>query len=90
MGWSSFGRLAFGAPDALVTPHAEYLTLGASPAQREREYRLLGGHRSRADSRGRDLASEPIRRDVVSNHVAKEVASRRSWRVGGSGGGGRL
>lgn len=39
--WSSYGRLAFGAPDALVIPHAEYLALAASPALREREYREL-------------------------------------------------
>ena len=42
--WSSFGTLAFGAPDELVVPHAEYLALGASPAVREREYRALCGH----------------------------------------------
>ena len=42
--WSSFGRLAYSASDALITPHSEYLALGASPALREREYRLLCGH----------------------------------------------
>jgi putative transposase len=39
--WSSYRRLAEGAADALVTPHAAYLALGASGDQRQRAYRDL-------------------------------------------------
>ena len=39
--WSSHRSLAFGAHDALVTPHAEYDRLGRSPSERQIAYRAL-------------------------------------------------
>jgi len=39
--WSSYRRLAAGLPDQLVTPHAVYAALGASPDARQRAYATL-------------------------------------------------
>ncbi|MBV6523067.1 MAG: hypothetical protein MNPFHGCM_03234 [Gemmatimonadaceae bacterium] len=39
--WSSYSANALGMADALVTPHARYLALGASPHSRQRAYRAL-------------------------------------------------
>lgn len=39
--WSSYRANALGAADPLVTPHPEYLKLGANPGERERAYRRL-------------------------------------------------
>lgn len=39
--WSSFRRNGLGAPDAIVTPHSLYISLGSSDAARQRAYREL-------------------------------------------------
>ena len=39
--WSSYRANALGAPDALVTPHSLYLSLGRSAAERQASYREL-------------------------------------------------
>ena len=39
--WSSARCNILGSPDALLTPHAAYLALGANPASRRRQYAAL-------------------------------------------------
>lgn len=39
--WSSYAAHAHGAPDAALRDHDLYRRLGASPAERQREYRAL-------------------------------------------------
>lgn len=39
--WSSFHANALGQPDPLITPHPEYLALGATPEARQSAYRAL-------------------------------------------------
>lgn len=41
--WSSYHALACGAADELVTPHALYLALGASPLERQAAHRAMCG-----------------------------------------------
>lgn len=39
--WSSHRALAFGQPDALLSPHPVYIALSADPALRQQRYRAL-------------------------------------------------
>ena len=39
--WSSHHALAFGEADPLVTPHPDYLALGARPVERQQRYRAM-------------------------------------------------
>jgi putative transposase len=42
--WSSFHCNAHGQPDPLITPHAAYLSLAATPGARQTAYRSLFAH----------------------------------------------
>jgi putative transposase len=42
--WSSYRSNALGVDSSLLTPHPEYLSLGAEPAVRLKRYRALFGH----------------------------------------------
>ncbi len=61
--WSSFRRLAHGAPDALVHPHGEYLNLGATELDRRAAYSAF------CASTVGNRAREAIRRATLSNAV---------------------
>jgi putative transposase len=61
--WSSFRRLAHGAPDALVHPHGEYLNLGVTDDDRRAAYLAL------CSSAAGNRAQEAIRRATRSNAV---------------------
>ena len=39
--WSSYRHHGFGVNDSLVSPHPEYVALGATPLERQRAYRSL-------------------------------------------------
>ena len=41
--WTSYAHLGHGEPDALLTPHAEYLALGSTPSLRRSAYRACCG-----------------------------------------------
>ena len=60
--WSSFRTNAWGGRDALVTCHALYLQLGATPAERQYVYREL----FRAHIDEQDIHA--IRQCVAFNH----------------------
>ena len=42
--WSSYGANAQGAPSSMLTPHADYLSLGGDEETRRRAYRDLFRH----------------------------------------------
>lgn len=39
--WTSYPANAFGAPDALITPHPLYLDLGSGPGERQQRWRNM-------------------------------------------------
>jgi putative transposase len=69
--WSSFGQNAGAVADPIVTPHALYLALGATPAQRRAAYRALFARALPAE----DLVA--IRRATRRGTVAGRVRCRQ-------------
>jgi putative transposase len=72
--WSSHGNLAYGRPDALVTPHSEYERLGPTDVERQRSYAALCTPRlenaelheiRRAVQRGEVLGRELFKSTIV-------------------------
>lgn len=69
--WSSHRCNALGKPDALVTPHPTYLTLGADARERERAFRALVMEAVDPDE------TEAIRRHLHRQHAYGPESFRR-------------
>jgi putative transposase len=87
--WSSFRRLAHGAPDALVHSHGEYLKLGVTDADRRAAYLALCesavGSRAQADIRRATRSNSVIGDDDFAEQLEASLHRRvtREW-VGGN------
>ncbi|HYD52785.1 MAG TPA: transposase [Gemmatimonadaceae bacterium] len=75
--WSSYRHNALGIPDAIVTPRAEYVTLGPDPSSRRTAYREL----FRAAPQVTELAS--IRADVRGRPKLNPSSYRQTLAMAG-------
>jgi putative transposase len=70
--WSSHRALAFGEPDPLLTPHADYQALASNPVLRQQSYRALVMAAVDAEE------VDAIRRHLQRQHVYGSERFRRA------------
>jgi putative transposase len=81
--WTSYAANALGVDNAVVTPHAEYLALGASPSDRQAVYRgLFDGELSTEELtllRGAVHSGTPLGNDKFREQIEAALGRKMGW-----------